>query len=257
MIDKYYHQYLKILSAESFENNSPYYSREFYPKVDDIWDFLWLTTIDSDFAGRFFHDYPNLKQDNSHLQQESLLFVIVSFFEKVDLDKIRKTGKGQIWYLLANAIASYCSYNRYYWLSMDAKRILMMNSFNLNFAHSRNSIFQLRKDGKKLLTFEHMCPATELIDILCQKVKSLEANHNKWSRNNYLESLSICISETIREYSLVCIISKSDNDNLNKEYRSKLPESDDSPLVRMLSRYNYAEIELEQSLVQVYGKMYR
>ena len=73
--------------------------------------------------------------------KESLLLIIISFFEKVDLKEIRKTGKGQVWYLLANAIASYCSYNSYYWLSMDAKRILMMNSFNLNCAHSRNSIF--------------------------------------------------------------------------------------------------------------------
>jgi hypothetical protein len=80
-----------------------------------IWDFMGKLTTNRDFRMQFGKATPfeNAK-DNSDLQQDLLLNIILGITIDRNIRKIQDTGKGQVWYLFANAVASYASYNPFY-----------------------------------------------------------------------------------------------------------------------------------------------
>jgi chromosome segregation and condensation protein ScpB len=219
--------------------------------VHDIWEFMHLITVNAKFSKdkmgqtELFNDL----RDNSPEQQETLLRIITAFLEDKNLEKIKLEGKGQVWYLFANAVASYSSYNRYYWISKGAMEVLEDNEINTSSPVTRSKIFQIRDaDRKKILTFEHMCPATQLIEfLLSEKQKDKKVTLKR-------------VKTIMEDYGLVAIITKKEDKKLSGTWKSTVNvETIKTPLKRMLNRYDNDEftIKLEEKLIPVYGKMYR
>jgi hypothetical protein len=196
-------------------------------------------------------------RDNSELQQESLLRLISAFVQDENIDKILTTGKGQFWYLFANAVASFSNYNYYYWTSKEALRVLEQNGIEGLDPVSRSKIFQIRKDGKKLLVFEHMCPATQLIRLILEQKEFILKNHNKWSKLSLNDSIKRMIEKLLHDYGLVAIVTKEEDQNLRGDWRNKLDFSSPGAMSQMMHRYESVGIKLEKKLIPVYGKMYR
>jgi hypothetical protein len=196
----------------------------------------------------------------SDLQKEILLDIITHILIDPRIREIERSGKGQVWYLLANAVASYASYNHLYWLSTEAMSLLRQENIDYKKPLTRYSLFNIRdagvKRGAKKLTFEHMCPATHLIDEILNEI-SLQDSGNYQNQSTYTGAKEI-VSSLLDSYSVVAVITKLEDGRIPKEYRSKLGgDIDTPPLDRMINRYNASGICLEQTLLVVYGKMYR
>ena len=215
--------------------------------------FLHKLSVSSEFRDKWFNisHFNNIK-DNSTIQQSSLLKIIITILEDENLNHFNNRGnKGQVWYLFANAVASYSSHNPYYMIS--EKSIKILNNFQINFKKpiSRSKIFNVRDNGKKLLTFEHMCPSTYLIKKMIEyRVKFFENNNQKTFKEE--------IKTILESYGLVSIITKEEDDMINKNnLRTNLYEITNSGLINMYYRYKISNIKLSETLVPVYGKMYR
>ena len=222
---------------------------------DIIWEFMHLITVNVKFSKKWMKLSEPQKllikdlRDNSPIQQETLLRIITKFLEDENLEKIESGGKGQVWYLFANAVASYSSYNRYYWISKGAMEVLEANKINTSSPVTRSKIFQIRDaDRKKILTFEHMCPVTQLIEfLLSEKQKDKKVTLKR-------------VKTIMEDYGLVAIITKKEDKKLSGTWKSTVNvESSKTPLKRMLNRYDNEKlkIDLEKKLIPVYGKMYR
>jgi|SaaInl1SG_22_DNA_1037389.scaffolds.fasta_scaffold00471_4 hypothetical protein len=256
-----FNRFLKAQEIEEGESSAPYYSRLKDPifSVQDIWKFMHLVSVNEDFSGKWmgqtllFKDF----RDNSPIQQETLLRIITAFLSDENLDAISSTGKGQVWYLFANAVASYCSYNRYYWISKGAMQVLDERDIDTSDPVSRSKIFQIRNGGKKVLTFEHMCPATQLIKFLLIEKQNICKNHNKFSSSSFEFLFERKIKEILESYGLVAIITKEEDKNLCGYLKTELDTSLSYPLDQMLDRYEKAKIILEKTIIPVFGKMYR
>jgi len=98
-----------------------------------------------------------------------------------------------------------------------------------------------------------MCPSTQLIKLLIK----LRENHE--SRKNKSSNLSLDdkILEKFYEYGLVCIITKDEDMRLKGKLRTDLSFRSKISTFNMLDRYEKANIELAETLIPVYGKMYR
>jgi hypothetical protein len=224
--------------------------------VHNIREVMRQITVNVDFSKQWMEYQTSLfdgLRDNSPIQQETLLSIITAFLKDNNLKEIEKNGKGQVWYLFANAVASYSSYNRYYWISKEAMKVLDDEKIN-TFPVTRSKIFQIRDDDrKKVLTFEHMCPATQLIKFLL----SAKAECGKHPDDVQFEGE---IKKIMDDYGLVAIITKEEDKKLSGNWKSKVNEKfSDIPLERMLNRYENekVKIELEDKIIPVYGKMYR
>tara|TARA_B100002019_G_scaffold34529_1_gene28604 strand:- start:796 stop:1362 length:567 start_codon:yes stop_codon:yes gene_type:complete len=188
------------------------------------------------------------------MQQDSLMKIIMGILKDSNLKELNQYGKrGQVLYLFANAVASYSSYNHYYLISTEALSVLKNNDIDVSSPVTRSKIFNIRQNRKKLLTFEHMCPSTQLIKLLIK----LRENHE--SRKNKSSNLSLDdkILEKFYEYGLVCIITKDEDMRLKGKLRTDLSFRSKISTFNMLDRYEKANIELAETLIPVYGKMYR
>lgn len=144
-----------------------------------------------------------------------------------------------------------------YWVSSKALEILHNHEINGVSPVTRNKIFQIRHQGKKLLVFEHMCPATQLIKLILKQKDLIKNTHNKWSRLTLDTSIKIMVQELLHDYGLVAIVTKEEDQNLRGELRNELDLTKEDSLNQMLNRYQAAGIFLEKKLIPVYGKMYR
>ena len=261
MPKKAYEQFLRAQELESRERTSPYYTRraELVSGICSIWDFMREVSVNPGFSDKWYV-HPSFfdgLRDNSELQQESLLRLLSSMVLDDNIDEIKATGKGQIWYLFANATASISSYNRFYWVSKKASSVLKDHGIDGTVPVSRSKIFQIRKGGKKMLVFEHMCPATQLIQLMMQKRDEIRRDHGQYSQLSFSKSMERMIKSLIHDYGVVAIVTKKEDDQLRGKLRSHLDLSNDGALSQMLKRYESAGVELEQKLIPVYGKMYR
>jgi hypothetical protein len=196
-------------------------------------------------------------QDNSRLQQHFLLKIITLLVTDSRIEEIKGPGKGQTWYLFANAVASYSSYNRYYGVSTEALSIIIENKINPEKPVSRRRLFDIRGiSGRKLLTFEHLCPATYLIEILLSSIKKIKDENINEYDEILDEKIHDCIRKLLSDYGLVAVISKNEDNELKGHLKYKLRTTQEKPLDQMKERYQEAGIELE-SYITVYGKMYR
>lgn len=261
LIKKAYESYLKTAKLESNESNTPYYinNRNIVPVKIEFKQFLHLISVDKEFRKTWWETAPSFKnlKDNSLMQQDSLMKIIMGILKDSNLKELNQYGKrGQVLYLFANAVASYSSYNHYYLISTKALSVLKNNDIDVSSPVTRSKIFNIRAelpDRKKLLTFEHMCPSTQLIKLL------IELRENHESRKNKSSNLSLDdkVLEKFYEYGLVCIITKDEDMNLTGKLRTDLSFSSKTSTFNMLDRYEKAKIELAETLIPVYGKMYR
>ncbi len=260
-VDQAYGDFLHAQEIESRESHSSYYSRgsDLIFGISSVWQFMREICVNPAFRDQWMCSqgvFDGLK-DNSALQQESLLRLITFFVQDENIDKIKSTGKGQFWYLFANAVASFSNYNNMYWVSSKALEILHNHEINGVSPVTRNKIFQIRHQGKKLLVFEHMCPATQLIKLILKQKDLIKNTHNKWSRLTLDTSIKIMVQELLHDYGLVAIVTKEEDQNLRGELRNELDLTKEDSLNQMLNRYQAAGIFLEKKLIPVYGKMYR
>ena len=248
---KSYNKFLKTCDIENYESMSNFYTKNEYQKLS-YFDFLKSISTNEDFRNKWLIDPPSLDnlKDNSRIQQETLLNIILNILNDQNLDKINQHGnKGQVWYLFANAVASYSNYNNYYFVSESALKVIKEQKINTNIPISRSKLFQIRENKKKLLTFEHMCPATQLIEYMIK----LKNSRTKWS----YKSLEIEIKDLLMEYGIVAILTKIEDKNIPSNLTKKLNNIKMKSSEKMLDRYNQADIVLEKTLITVYGKMYR
>lgn len=250
-----YNNYLKTAKIEELESLSAFYSNTDPISAEStiiFFDFLRHIAVDSSFRDKWFKLQPsfsNLK-DNSEIQQESLFKIVLGILSDNNLEILNQRGKkGQVWYLFANAVASYCSYNQYYFVTQDALEILNKN-ININKPTSRSKIFNIRNNGKKMLTFEHMCPATQLIDYMIEA----KINFNKGFSKIQFESQVLSL---LKSYGTVSIITQEENKRLKGELRNRLNSNIPSSTERLLERYEKANIKITDNLIPVFGKMYR
>ena len=258
LIKEAYESYLKIAKLESNESNTPYYinNRNIVPVKIEFEQFLHSVSVDKEFREKWWKTAPSFENlnDNSVMQQDSLMKIIMGILKDSNLKELNQYGKrGQVLYLFANAVASYSSYNHYYLISTEALSVLKNNDIDVSSPVTRSKIFNIRHNRKKLLTFEHMCPSTQLIKLLIK----LRENHE--SGENYLSNLSLDekILEKFYEYGLVCIITKDEDVRLKGKLKTELSFSSKTSTFNMLDRYKQANIELVKTLIPVYGKMYR
>ena len=258
LIKEAYESYLKIAKLESNESNTPYYinNRNIVPVKIEFKQFLHLISVDKEFRERWWETAPSFENlnDNSLMQQDSLMKIIMGILKDSNLKELNQYGKrGQVLYLFANAVASYSSYNHYYLISTEALSVLKNNDIDVSSPVTRSKIFNIRQNRKKLLTFEHMCPSTQLIKLL------IELRENHESRKNKSSNLSLDdkILEKFYEYGLVCIITKDEDMRLKGKLRTDLSFRSKISTFNMLDRYEKANIELAETLIPVYGKMYR
>lgn len=174
------------------------------------------------------------------------------------IDEIYRTGKGQTWYLFANAVASFSSYNRYYGISTGALEIIVERKIDLGKPVSRRSLFDIRdSNGEKILTYEHLCPATYMIEILLSSVKSIIEEYRGKDSNELENKIRLCIKERMIKYGMVAVITKKEDSQLNGFLKYKLRTNQARPIDQMKERYKEAGIELASKYITVYGKMYR
>lgn len=224
-----------------------------------IWEFMGKLTTDKDFRAKWgVHIHFDSKKDNSNLQQDSLLNIILGITLDSNIRKIQEGGKGQVMYLFANAVASYASYNPYYWVSENASELLQEFDIDYSKPITRNKIFQIRnEERKKIFLFEHLCPATHLIELIFVRTQIILENLNK---SNELEIKLQVAQEIIKlflNYGIVAVITKEEDSKLKNMLRTRLDYSISNPMDQMLARYESAGISLCQKLIPVFGKMYR
>lgn len=258
LIRESFEKYLKVAEIESNESNMPYYinQRNIVPEKVDFFQFLHSISVDKKFREWWWETAPSFENlnDNSFMQQDSLMKIIIGILNDPNLKELNQNGKkGQVLYLFANAVASYSSYNHYYLISTEALSVLKKNDIDVSSPVTRSKIFHIRHNRKKLLTFEHMCPSTQLIKLLIKLRENHESGENKSSNL----SLDEKILEKFYEYGLVCIITKDEDMRLKGKLRTDLSFSSKTSTFNMLDRYEKANIELAKTLIPVYGKMYR
>jgi|TARA_B110000285_G_scaffold104516_1_gene118976 hypothetical protein len=258
LIRESFQKYLKVAEIESNESNMPYYinQRNIVPEKVDFFQFLHLISVDKEFRNKWWKTAPlfgGLK-DNSLIQQDSLMKIIIGILNDPNLKDLNQHGKkGQVLYLFGNAVASYSNYNHYYLISKEALLVLKNNDIDVSSPVTRSKIFDIRHNRKKLLTFEHMCPSSQLIKLLIELRENHESGKNKSSNL----SLNEKILEKFYDYGLVCIITKDEDMGLKGKLRTDLSFSSKTSTSNMLDRYEKANIELANTLIPVYGKMYR
>jgi len=259
LIKEAYESYSKVAKLRGNESNTPYYinNRNIVPVKLEFIQFLHLISVDKEFRKIWWPTAPsfdNLK-DNSVMQQESLMKIIMGILKDSNLKELNQYGKrGQVLYLFANAVASYSSYNHYYLISTEALSVLKNNDIDVSSPVTRSKIFNIRQNRKKLLTFEHMCPSTQLIKLLIKHREDHKIEKNK-SSNLSLEEK---ILEKFYDYGLVSIITKDEDEELNRQkLRTHISFDNKTSTFNMLDRYKKADIELSKTLIPVYGKMYR
>ena len=218
----------------------------------EIFNYNHKLCVDGDF--RYIcseYDYPPRYLENSEVQKEILLNIILTVLEDSNLDKINQHGKkGQVWYLFGNAIASYSSHNPFYLISESASKILTKEGIVIDKPISRSKIYNLKNNNKKVLTFEHMCPSSQLIKYLI----SLKENYTQKQNINF----KLKVMELMKNYGLVSVITQEENNIINdKKLRSSLLDDYNDPLLKMINRYEKCNIKLHEKLIPVYGKMYR
>jgi hypothetical protein len=224
-----------------------------------IWEFMGKLTTDQDFRMKFGKATPFEKaKDNSGLQQDSLLNIILAITLDVNIKQIQESGKGQVWYLFANAVASYASYNPYYWVSEQASEQLKQQNIEDSIPISRNKIFQVRnKERKKIFLFEHLCPATHLIELILARTQGLRDNLSKLDNSEVKDQVASEIKKLFQDYGIVAVITKEEDAKLKSTLRTRLDSSNSNPMKQMRSRYDSAGISLCEKLIPVFGKMYR
>ncbi|WP_306551934.1 hypothetical protein [Daejeonella sp.] len=225
-----------------------------------IWEFMGKLTTDKDFRTRWgiANQFENSK-DNSNLQQDSLLNIILGITLDSNIRNIQKSGKGQVWYLYANAVASYASYNPFYWVSESASDLLNFFDIDDSTLISRNKIFQIRTpERKKILLFEHLCPATHLIELILARTQEFRDNFSKLDKSEVNARVELEIKKLFLDYGIVAVITKEEDAKIKNTLRSRLDTSiSNKPMDQMLARYKTADITLCEKLIPVFGKMYR
>jgi hypothetical protein len=218
----------------------------------EIYDYYHKLCINSDFRYKNLKlDYPSTYHENSEIQKEILLNIILTVLEDPNLDKINHNGKkGQVWYLFGNAVASYSSHNPFYLISESASKILDEEGIVIDKPISRSKIYNLKNNNKKILTFEHMCPSAQLIEYLISSKENYTQKENK--------NLKLRVKKLMEDYGLVSVITQDENKIINdKKLRSSLLDDYKDPLLKMINRYEKCNIKLHEKLIPVYGKMYR
>lgn len=118
-VESTYKKFLHAQEIERRESHTAYYSEqsELIFSISSIWEFMREVCVNSIFRDRWYAppEFLHGFKDNSQLQQESLLRLITAFVQDGNIEKIRTSGKGQFWYLFANAVASFSNYNKYSW----------------------------------------------------------------------------------------------------------------------------------------------
>ena len=80
----------------------------------------------------------------------------------------------------------------------------------------------------------------------------------KFFENNNQKTFKEEIKTILESYGLVSIITKEEDDMINKNnLRTNLYEMTNSELINIYYRYKISNIKLSETLVPVYGKMYR
>ncbi len=224
-----------------------------------IWEFMGKLTTDQDFRIKFGGpSWLENAKDNSKLQQDTLLNIILAITLDNNIKKIQESGKGQVWYLFANAVASYASYNPYYWISEQASEQLQKLNIEDSIPISRSKIFQIRnEDRKKIFLFEHLCPATHLIELILARTEELRDDLAK-SDNSEVKFLIVSeIKRLFQDYGIVAIITKEEDAKLKSTLRTRLDSTISNPMEQMRDRYKTAGISLCEKMIPVFGKMYR
>jgi len=224
-----------------------------------IWEFMGKLTTDQDFRMKFGKATPFEKaKDNSDLQQDSLLNIILSITLDRNIKKIQASGKGQVWYLFANAVASYASYNPFYWVSEQASEQLKYLNVEDSTPVSRSKIFQIRTpERKKIFLFEHLCPATHLIELILARTQGLRDDLSKLDNSEVKAQVASEIKKLFQDYGIVAVITKEEDAKLKSTLRTRLDSSISNPMEQMRARYDSAGISLCEKLIPVFGKMYR
>lgn len=224
-----------------------------------IWEFMGKLTTNQDFRIKFGKDdFFDNEKDNSRLQQDSLLNIILAITLDVNINRIQEGGKGQVWYLFANAVASFASYNPYYWVSEQASEQLKRRNIDDSIPISRSKIFQVRnEERKKIFLFEHLCPATHLIKLILARTQKIREEAN--TSNNFEVKIQIAseIKKLFQDYGIVAVITKEEDAKLKSTLRTRLDSSISNPMEQMLTRYKTADISLCEKMIPVFGKMYR
>jgi hypothetical protein len=224
-----------------------------------IWEFMGKLTTDQDFRMKFGKATPFEKaKDNSDLQQDSLLNIILSITLDRNIKKIQASGKGQVWYLFANAVASYASYNPFYWVSKNASEHLEKLQVDISIPISRSKIFQIRTlERKKIFLFEHLCPATYLIELILDRTQEFRDDSSKLDKPEVKAQVVSEIKKLFQDYGIVAVITKEEDAKLKSTLRTRLDSSISNPMEQMRARYETAGISLCEKLIPVFGKMYR
>ena len=224
-----------------------------------IWDFMGKLTTNRDFRIQLGKAtlFENAK-DNSNLQQDLLLNIIVGITLDSNIKRIQDTGKGQVWYLFANAVASYASYNPFYWVSENASEHLEKLQIDVSIPISRSKIFQIRTpDRKKIFLFEHLCPATYLIELILDRTQEFRDDSSKLDKLEVKAQVVSEIKKLFQDYGIVAVITKEEDAKLKSTLRTRLDSSISTPMEQMRARYETAGISLCEKLIPVFGKMYR
>ncbi|MDA8581926.1 hypothetical protein N9K95_03635 [Schleiferiaceae bacterium] len=256
---KAYQAYSKAMAIEEYESNSGIFSNKYYRSffefiaglsVDNTLSHLWAPEI-------LKIDY-NKVSDNSTLQKEFLLDIICSIISNPKLKSVISSGKGQVFYLLGNAVASYSLYNTAYLLSKEAQSEISNAGIKISELKTRNKYFNLRdENNKKILTFEHMCPSSILIQMMIERARDITVNNNKWSQHDLSTAIRLAMISLLENYGLVAILTKKEDKKLKGPLRTKINLDIQGPLNQMLDRYNSVSIELLNLVVPVHGSMKR
>ena len=224
-----------------------------------IWEFMGKLTTDQDFRIKFGgNSLLENGKDNSKLQQDTLLNIILAITLDNNIKKIQESGKGQVWYLFANAVASYASYNPYYWVSEQASEYLKYLNVEDSTPVSRSKIFQIRTpERKKIFLFEHLCPATHLIELILARTQGLRDDLSKLDNSEMKIQVASEIKKLFQDYGIVAVITKEEDAKLKSTLRTRLDSSISNPMEQMRARYDSAGISLCEKLIPVFGKMYR
>lgn len=257
-IEKLFKRYQQSQEITTHQNRASD-EHELICSISTAWEFMREICVNPIFRNKWYtsQDLFNGLKDNSVIQQKSLLRLILTVVQDENINEIRSSGKGQVWYLFANAVASYSSYNNFYWISQGASKVLVDYDIDSSKPVTRNRIFQIRRERKKLLVFEHMCPATQLIYLILEKKRFIQEEYSQYSQCSINELIDKMIKKLLREYGLVAIVTKEEDNKLSGSLRNKLDLSKHGSLPQMMNRYDSAGIGLENKLIPVYGKMYR
>lgn len=181
------------------------------------------------------------------IQQEGLVKLIHHLSNSSELWEVEQAGAmGQLHYLWGNAIASYSLYNPQYHTTKIAERALRETyGLDLSLTHTRSKIHGIRDNNrKKIFTFEHMVPVAVQKDLIRQVVMADGG-------------ISITrVREILKACDHVVIMTQVENRELERSYRSTIPENCD-PYVNPQLRYDVCGIELSDVMISVTGAMMR